>query len=93
MTRESQKEKKRKVIEDVDNGQMQNTDLPNVGLPTRSMQKFSATGTDLVYLFAILPTQGKIPASQIKKAKFDLLSFSCALWDKLAPSFGLWTSH
>jgi hypothetical protein len=83
------KGKKRKAIEDLNNGWMRNVDLPSVGLPTGWMQRLLALGPSLVDLLATLSTEGKIPASQIKKARSGLPSFSSAQWDELAPSFGL----
>ena len=80
---------KRKATEDMDNGWIQDVDLPNVGLPTGWIQKLLALGPDLAYLIATLSTEGKIPTSQIKKAKLDLPSFSSTRWNKLAPTFGL----
>lgn len=78
------KRKKSEAIEDVDDGRMKNADLPDGWI-----QKFLTLGPELVYLLAILSTQGKIPISQIRKAKFDMLSFSSVLWRDLAPEFDL----
>jgi hypothetical protein len=83
------KGKKRKAIEDEDNGWMQNIDLPNVDLPTGWIHKLLALGPDLPYVLATLSTEGDIPTSEIKKAKFGQPFYSSTRWKELAPSFGV----
>jgi hypothetical protein len=46
-------------------------------------------GPDLAYVLAALAHTGQISASQIKKARIGLPSFSSAKWTELAPHLGL----
>lgn len=53
------------------------------------MQRLLELGPDLAYVLATLADAGKISASQIKKARIGLPSFSSAKWSELAPNFNL----
>jgi hypothetical protein len=53
------------------------------------MQKLLALGPNLAYVLASLANDGQITASQIKKARMGLPSFSYATWSELAPNFDL----
>jgi hypothetical protein len=46
-------------------------------------------GPVLAYILAAPANAGQISASQIKKARIGLLSFSSAKWRELAPNFAL----
>ena len=65
------------------------TSIQDVDLPIGWMQKLLALGPDLAYVLASLANDGQITASQIKKARIGLPSFSCAKWSELAPNFNL----
>lgn len=53
------------------------------------MQQLLALGPDLAYVLASLANAGNISASQIKKARIGLPSFSATKWSEVAPQFGL----
>jgi hypothetical protein len=53
------------------------------------MQKLLALGPNLAYVLASLANDGQITASQIKKARMGLPSFSYAKWSELPPNFDL----
>lgn len=65
------------------------TSIQDVDLPDGWMQKLLVLGPDLAYVLAALANAGQISASQIKKARIRLPSFSSAKWTELAPQFGL----
>jgi hypothetical protein len=65
------------------------TSIQDVDLPNGWMQKLLALGPDLAYVLASLANDGQITASQIKKARMGLPSFSYAKWSELAPNFDL----
>jgi hypothetical protein len=67
------------------------TSIQDVDLPDGWMQKLLVLGPDLAYVLAAIANAGQISASQIKKAKIGLPSFSSAKWTELAPQFGLTT--
>jgi len=63
------------------------TCIQGVDLPNGWMQKLLALGPDLAYVLASLASDGQITASQIKKARMGLPSFSYAKWSELALTF------
>ncbi|KAF8341722.1 hypothetical protein F5887DRAFT_1219234 [Amanita rubescens] len=63
--------------------------IQDVDLPDGWIQKLLALGPDLAYVLASLANARQITASQIKKARIGLPSFSCAKWSELAPNFDL----
>jgi hypothetical protein len=65
------------------------TSIENLDLPDGWIQKLLALGPDLAYVLGTLANEGRISASQIKKARTSLPSFSPAQWSELAPSFDL----
>jgi hypothetical protein len=65
------------------------TSIQDVDLPNGWMQKLLALGPDLAYVLASLANDGQITASQIKKVRIGLPSFSYAKWNELAPNFDL----
>ncbi|KAM6491051.1 hypothetical protein JOM56_013290 [Amanita muscaria] len=65
------------------------TTLQDIDLPPGWMQQLLELGPDLAYVLAALANAGNISASQIKKARIGLPSFSAAKWTEVAPQFGL----
>ena len=79
--------KKRKAHELAANAT--SSSIQGVNLPPGSMQHLLGLGPDLAGVLAALANAGNISASQIKKARKGLPSFSAAKWTELAPQFGL----
>ena len=65
------------------------TSIQGVNLPPGWMQQLLVLGPDLAYVLAALANAGNISASQIKKARISMPSFSAAKWTEVAPQFGL----
>lgn len=65
------------------------TSIQGVNLPPGWMQQLLVLGPDLAYVLAALANAGNISASQIKKARIGLPSFSAEKWTEVAPQFGL----
>ena len=63
--------------------------IEQVDLPDGWLEKLVALGPGLARVIGELANRGQISASEIKRARTNLPSFSVAKWSDLAPGFGL----